>query len=393
MKENDLLQILKSQKDLLIIQDIDGVCIPLVRDPMNRSININYVKAAKRLHNKFFVLTNGEHEGERGVNRLVEQALINYPDEVIGYYLPGLAAGGIQYQDNYGNLTIDGVSDNEIIFLKSVPSRLFNKFLARLKVIFPSYPINLLENYSRQSIINMQLSPTINLNYIFNLEKDNLDVMKKLQLSIVDTMEEILKEASKQGLSNSFFTHLAPNLGKKGKKEIIKSSTRNDVGTTDIQFMIKGSLKEAGLLVLINKYIESTKGKSHFGSKFNVRDIPEEYNEILYLANQIPTEDIPFLVGIGDTVTSNLNEDGTNYLRGGSDRGFLTLIKDIGTLNNQRSHAYLVDSSFGEVDRPSFIKDKLKGITDEKDRLKFDFLFDQGPAQYINWFIKLSQNI
>ena len=108
--------------DFLIVQDLDGVCMPLVKDPLTRSLAAKYVHAAALLRGNFCVLTNGEHEGHRGVNRIVEQAL---GDRSIarnqGLYLPGLAAGGVQLQDEFGHLTHPGVSDAEMSFLASVP--------------------------------------------------------------------------------------------------------------------------------------------------------------------------------------------------------------------------------------------------------------------------------
>ena len=68
-----LHQELVSSPDLLIVQDLDGVCMPLVRDPLTRQLPPDYVQAASSLRGSFSVLTNGEHEGRRGVNRLVEQ--------------------------------------------------------------------------------------------------------------------------------------------------------------------------------------------------------------------------------------------------------------------------------------------------------------------------------
>ena len=70
-----LHQELISSPNLLIVQDLDGVCMPLVRDPLTRKLPADYVKAAATLRGSFSVLTNGEHEGRRGVNRLVEQGL------------------------------------------------------------------------------------------------------------------------------------------------------------------------------------------------------------------------------------------------------------------------------------------------------------------------------
>ena len=62
-------------ENILFIQDLDGVCIPLVKDPMTRKLNKDYILAAKLFKNEFCVLTCGEHEGERGVNRIIERSL------------------------------------------------------------------------------------------------------------------------------------------------------------------------------------------------------------------------------------------------------------------------------------------------------------------------------
>jgi len=37
--------LLISSKNILIIQDIDGVCIPLVKDPMTRKLESKYIYA------------------------------------------------------------------------------------------------------------------------------------------------------------------------------------------------------------------------------------------------------------------------------------------------------------------------------------------------------------
>ena len=64
-----------SSKNVLFIQDIDGVCIPLVKDPMKRELELKYIYAVKEFAEEFFVLTCGEHEGPRGVNRIIERSL------------------------------------------------------------------------------------------------------------------------------------------------------------------------------------------------------------------------------------------------------------------------------------------------------------------------------
>ena len=61
-------------KELLFVQDIDGVCIPLVSNPLDRVIDKSYVEEVSKLGNEFSVLTCGEHEGKRGVNRIIERA-------------------------------------------------------------------------------------------------------------------------------------------------------------------------------------------------------------------------------------------------------------------------------------------------------------------------------
>ena len=54
-----LHQELVSSPDLLIVQDLDGVCMPLVRDPLTRQLPPDYVQAASSLRGSFSVLTNG----------------------------------------------------------------------------------------------------------------------------------------------------------------------------------------------------------------------------------------------------------------------------------------------------------------------------------------------
>ena len=71
---NEQKQLIYS-KNILFIQDIDGVCIPLVKDPMTRELESKYIYAVKEFAEEFFVLTCGEHEGPRGVNRIIERSL------------------------------------------------------------------------------------------------------------------------------------------------------------------------------------------------------------------------------------------------------------------------------------------------------------------------------
>ncbi|MGB3571719.1 MAG: glucosylglycerol 3-phosphatase, partial [Phormidesmis sp.] len=121
---------LATTKNLLIVQDLDGVCMDLVNDPLTRRIAPGYVQASQGFGDHFYVLTNGEHIGRRGVNRIVERAFKQALDldpaelQTANSYLPGLAAGGVQWQDRDGQGSHPGVSEAELAFLKAVPQQM-----------------------------------------------------------------------------------------------------------------------------------------------------------------------------------------------------------------------------------------------------------------------------
>ena len=120
-----LLEELRHQPDWLMVQDLDGVCMPLVLDPLTRVMPAPYIRAAARLQGRFCVLTNGEHAGLRGVNPLVERALAGTANPASeGLYLPGLAAGGVQWQDRFGQITYPGISDAELATLDALPAKI-----------------------------------------------------------------------------------------------------------------------------------------------------------------------------------------------------------------------------------------------------------------------------
>ena len=134
---DQLLQELTGAEDLLIVQDLDGVCMQLVKDPLTRRMDPSYLDAVAALDGQFAVLT-GEHEGRRGVNRLVEQALGNSDlPRHEGRYLPGLAAGGVQLQDRFGDLSHPGVSTAEMAFLAAAPTRMEALLMERLPGLLP----------------------------------------------------------------------------------------------------------------------------------------------------------------------------------------------------------------------------------------------------------------
>ena len=380
--------------DFLIVQDLDGVCMPLVKDPLTRSLAAKYVHAAALLRGNFCVLTNGEHEGHRGVNRIVEQAL---GDRSIarnqGLYLPGLAAGGVQLQDEFGHLTHPGVSDAEMCFLASVPERMNALMGALLPSVMPDLADQDLKAEIKQAILDTQVSPTINLNSLFSRIPNDVSGQRALQSMLEALMQQLMEMAVAEGLHESFFLHVAPNLGRDSSgSERLKPSTPGDVGSTDIQFMLRGAIKEAGLLVLINRHVSARTGIPPLGEDFNVRTAPQDLESLLALCkDRIPLEQMPQLVGVGDTVTSTESASGDGWLRGGSDRGFLTLLQELGRSFQRPNRVVIVDSSGGEIDRPSLADDSLAGISDPEDPLQFDVCIPGGPDQYVDWFVDLAE--
>ena len=393
MKE-EVINTIINEQNILIVQDLDGVCIPLVQDPLQREINKEYVKDVSRLREKFAVLTCGEHEGKRGVNRLVEKALDSKTTaKENGFYLPGLAACGVEYQDRFSNLSYPGLKDNEINFLAEVPKMMRSMLTNELKKFLPN-----LSNEKRNKLIDVavcdtRFTPTLNFNEIFSYVKNDFQKVKDLQLIMGKIMNDLLEESKNFGLDNSFYLHLMPNLGIIDGREIMKYSTQNEFGTTDIQFIIKGSIKEAGLLFLLNKYIANKTGVYPFGENFNVRNAPKTHAQLIKLCrDKIPHEQMPLLVGVGDTVTSVKDNKDNSWLRGGSDRGFLTLIQRLGESYKKDNQVVFVNSCNEQVLRPRINGTDMKGVSDPNDDLKFNMIINDGPKEYIEWFKQLASN-
>ena len=391
MKE-EVINTIINEQNILIVQDLDGVCIPLVQDPLQREINKEYVKDVSRLREKFAVLTCGEHEGKRGVNRLVEKALNSKTTaKENGFYLPGLAACGVEYQDRFSNLSYPGLKDNEINFLAEVPKMMRSMLTNELKKFLPN-----LSNEKRNKLIDVavcdtRFTPTLNFNEIFSYVKNDFQKVKDLQLIMGKIMNDLLEESKNFGLDNSFYLHLMPNLGIRDGREIMKYSTQNEFGTTDIQFIIKGAIKEAGLLFLLNKYIANKTGVYPFGENFNVRNAPKTHAQLIKLCrDKIPHEQMPLLVGVGDTVTSVKDNEDNSWLRGGSDRGFLTLIQRLGESYKKDNQVVFVNSCNEQVLRPRINGTDMKGVSDPNDDLKFNMIINDGPKEYIEWFKQLA---
>jgi len=53
----------------------------------------------------------------------------------------------------------------------------------------------------------------------------------------------------------------------------------------------------------------------------------------------------------------------------------------------------LIDSSGGELDRPSLQDPELKGLSDPEDPLRLDVLVPGGPEAYVEWFVDLADNV
>ena len=394
-----LINLLVNKENILIIQDLDGVCMGLVKNPLTRKIDVQYLKATQAFDEHFFVLTNGEHIGKRGVKGIVERAF----DDVDlvkqqGFYLPGLAGGGVQWQDRYGNVSHPGVSDAEMAFLEAVPS----KIEASLKEFFAQNKSGLsaeeLDTYIQATVLDNKVSPTINLNVFYDVLKDN-SLYIKLQQSMEKLTQNLLQEAQKIGLEDSFFIHFAPNLGRDEQgNEIIQKAQENDSGTTDLQFMLRGAIKEAGVPFILNHYYYKQTGTYPLGKDFNSRQAPQNKADLLTLIkDNFDPKHMPTMIGVGDTVTSKAekNGDGLIFRRGGSDRGFLELIQAVGEELETENLVLYVDSSAGEVRNRKALKlneaktEVIEGMGDARDKddpLTINVAFPGGYEQYTQMF-------
>jgi glucosylglycerol 3-phosphatase len=101
---------------------------------------------------------------------------------------------------------------------------------------------------------------------------------------------------------------------------------------------------------------------------------------------------MPLLIGVGDTVTSAKEKNTNSWLRGGSDRGFLTLIQRLGESYKKANQVIFVNSSNDEVSRPKVLGSDMSGISDPNDDLKFNMIIKDGPKEYIEWFKKLAES-
>ena len=404
-----LIDLCQRQNNLLIIQDLDGVCMGLVKDPLTRTLDPAYVRAARQLDGHFYVLTNGEHIGNRGVNRLVEKTFDVGIVAKEGLYLPGLAAGGVQWQDRFGTVSHPGVSSQELEFLAAVP----NQISQRLQQFFQSLSEDdsNIQACIEAAVLDNPVSPTANLNVFYDLLSDRTEIYARLQQEMQVLTSELLAQAQAQGLGQSFFVHYAPNLGKDAQgNEILQPATPEDAGTTDFQFMLQGGIKEAGVLAILNRYYHQRIGHYPLGVDFNARQAPPSHAALVDLVKEkFDPAHMPTLIGVGDTVTSKaVEENGAlRFQRGGSDRNFLYLIQTLGQSFDTNNVVVYVDSSGGEVkNRKPLQLDPvpkaedagsyrvIAGPGDERDTqdpLTLNVVFPEGHNQYIQCFQSIAK--
>ncbi|MBE9112719.1 glucosylglycerol 3-phosphatase [Nodosilinea sp. LEGE 07298] len=393
---------LASTENLLIIQDLDGVCMGLVKDPLDRVVEIGYLEATQRFDGHFYVLTNGEHTGKRGMNGIIERSLGGAELAQVGrYYLPGLAAGGVQWQTRAGDISHPGVSEAELAFLAAVPQKMGD----RLRHFFEQHSNVLagpaLDQAIQASVLDNMASPTANLNTFYSLLGDHQALYSDLQYAMQTLMEDLLRDAANQGLDGSFFVHYAPNHGRgPDGTEILWFGQGGESGTTDFQFMLRGAIKEAGVLALLNRYYAARTGNYPLGEGFSVRQAPHSHSELLDLVIQaFDPALMPTLVGVGDTVTSVVVTEAGQPVakRGGSDRNFLHLIQAIGQHFDTGNLVTYVDSSGGELKNRKALKLEDRGGTsvviegpgdarDEDDPLVLNVVFPGGYRQYCQAF-------
>ena len=163
-------------------------------------------------------------------------------------------------------------------------------------------------------------------------------------------------------------------------------------------------------MVILNHYYYLQTGNYPLGKNFNARQAPQNHQELLALVTEnFDPQQMPQIIGVGDTVTSKaeVNGDSVSFKRGGSDRGFLQLVQDLGHQFNTENIVVYIDSSAGEVKNRKPLQlekfiDNINGIAQEKlqvtegpgdwrdksDPLTLNVVFPEGHQQYINLFQK-----
>ncbi|MEL6328003.1 MAG: glucosylglycerol 3-phosphatase, partial [Cyanobacteria bacterium J06626_23] len=260
----------------------------------------------------------------------------------------------------------------------------------------PEMTAEQMQDCIQSSVLDNEASPTANLNTCYEVLQDG-GLYQQLQQRMVALVDELLASANAQELYGSFFVHYAPNLGRDGSgKEVVWWADDKTSGTTDFQFMLRGAIKEAGVLTLLNRYYFDKTGRYPLGVSFSAREAPRTMADMVALVKQsFDPALMPTMVGVGDTVTSQaVIEDGQKvFKRGGSDRNFLQLIQDIGQALNQPNVIAYVDSSGGELKNRRPLPIELGVVAsgpgdpaDTHDPLTLNVVFPGGHEQYIGAF-------
>ena len=159
--------------------------------------------------------------------------------------------------------------------------------------------------------------------------------------------------------------------------------------------MLRGAVKEAGVLALLNHYIFQRTGDYPLGKSFSAREAPSSLAELVELAKaHFDSEQMPLIVGVGDTVTAQ-EKDGA-VKRGGSDRNFLQLVQALNEVFDSGNLTVYVDSSSGELKNRQPLQlaaedgrqRVVSGPGDPADPLRINVAFPGGHQQYCDCFEK-----
>jgi len=182
--------------------------------------------------------------------------------------------------------------------------------------------------------------------------------------------------------------------------------------------MLRGAIKEVGVLALLNRYYFHQTGRYPLGESFNVRRAPHDMDALVSLvAENFDPAQMPLIVGVGDTVTAQQSAGGvgsevvgSEVKRGGSDRNFLQLIQNLKEPFNSQHLTVYVDSSGGELKNrrplklssptqlsnqaaniPQIPQQVISGPGDPADPLRLNVAFPGGHMQYCQFFEKAAR--
>src|SRR3546814_109280 len=146
---------------------------------------------------------------------------------------------------------------------------------------------DLLATLLQATVLDNLVSPTINLNNLHLHLRDRPAHYRQLQGEIAAFMQQLLADAARHDLGDAFFVHYAPNLGRDERgDERMRPGDTDSAGTHDFQFMLKGAVKEVGVLVILNRYYFDQTGRYPLGEHFHARAAPRDHDALLKLATE-----------------------------------------------------------------------------------------------------------